>query len=253
MVTYGSSSSNHCRVIANLCSMHAIACTIISPEETMKDTFNKQMITLMGADYIYCKVTEVADTIARTMDKLKAGGKNPYFIQGGGHGDTGTAAYVECYDEIHRYECETGVHFDYIFFASGTGTTHAGLICGQKKHNVLNQQIIGISIARPNPRGRQVVIDSVNSYLKSDYASHENVYFVDDYISGGYGAAQKDILDVIQRELLINGIPLDSTYTGKAFCGMERYLADHNITGKNILFIHTGGTPLFYDDLEHLK
>lgn len=253
MVTYGSSSSNHCRVIANLCSMHAIACTIISPEETMKDTFNKQMITLMGADYIYCKVTEVADTIARTMDKLKSGDKNPYFIQGGGHGDTGTAAYVECYDEIHRYEEESGIHFDYIFFASGTGTTHAGLICGQKKHNVLNQQIIGISIARPNPRGRQVVIDSVNSYLKSDYASHENVYFVDDYISGGYGAAQKDILDVIQRELLINGIPLDSTYTGKAFCGMERYLADHNITGKNILFIHTGGTPLFYDDLEHLK
>lgn len=253
VVTYGSSSSNHCRVIANLASMNRIACTIISPEETMKDTFNKQMITLMGAKYIYCPVSEVAATIEKTMTSLREQGFNPYFIQGGGHGDIGTAAYVECYDEIRRYEEESGVHFDYIFFASGTGTTHAGLVCGQKKHNVKDQQIVGISIARPNPRGRQVVIDSVNSYLKETWANHENICFIDDYISGGYGAAQKDILDVSQRELILNGIPLDSTYTGKAFCGMEHYLAEHRISGRNVLFIHTGGTPLFYDDLEHMK
>ena len=233
--------------------MHGMKCTIISPNETMKDTSNKRMIELMGAKYIFCPVTEVAATIERTMNALRDALDKPFFIQGGGHGDTGTAAYVECYDEIRRYEEANGVHFDYIFFASGTGTTHAGLICGQKKHNVPDQQIVGISIARPNPRGRQVVIDSVNSYLKEEYANHENVCFIDDYISGGYGATQDEILAIMRRELVLNGIPLDCTYTGKAFYGMEQYILKNRITGKNILFIHTGGTPLFFDDLEHIK
>ena len=48
------------------------------------------------------------------------------------------------------------------------------------------------------------------------------------------------------------GIPLDTTYTGKAFWGMEKYILENKIEGKNILFIHTGGTPLFFNDLEVL-
>ena len=46
------------------------------------------------------------------------------------------------------------------------------------------------------------------------------------------------------------GIPLDPTYTGKAFFGMEQYLRRERVTGKNILFLHTGGTPLFFDGLQ---
>jgi D-cysteine desulfhydrase len=48
------------------------------------------------------------------------------------------------------------------------------------------------------------------------------------------------------------GIPLDSTYTGKAFYGMERYLAERGVRDKCVLFLHTGGTPLFFDDLPSL-
>ena len=253
MLSYGSSSSNHCRVVANLACMHDLPCTIISPAETLKQTANRRMVTLMGAQYIFCPVTEVAATIDRAMADLRAQGKNPYFIQGGGHGDIGTRAYVEAYDEILAWERANDLHFDYIFFASGTGTTHAGLVCGQVLNGVRDQRIVGVSIARPNPRGKQVVIDSINSYLKTDCANHDNVEFIDKYIGGGYGAAPEAILGLIRRELLTNGVPLDTTYTGKAFYGMEQYLLENNITGKNILFIHTGGTPLFFDDLEHVK
>jgi len=49
-----------------------------------------------------------------------------------------------------------------------------------------------------------------------------------------------------------DGIALDTTYTGKAFWGMQRYLEKQGIRGKNILFIHTGGTPLFFDVLGEL-
>ena len=37
-----------------------------------------------------------------------------------------------------------------IFFASGTGTTQAGLICGQIENADNDRKIIGISIARRN-------------------------------------------------------------------------------------------------------
>ena len=46
-----------------------------------------------------------------------------------------------------------------------------------------------------------------------------------------------------------NGIAMDMTYTAKAFMGMCEYINENEISGKNILFIHTGGTPLFFDSL----
>jgi D-cysteine desulfhydrase len=33
---------------------------------------------------------------------------------------------------------------------------------------------------------------------------------------------------------------------------MKEYIKKNDIKGKNILFIHTGGTPLFFDDLEEV-
>ncbi len=47
--------------------------------------------------------------------------------------------------------------------------------------------------------------------------------------------------------LIEEGIPLDTTYTGKAFWGgMKEYIKKNKVAGENILFIHTGGTPLFF-------
>ncbi len=56
-------------------------------------------------------------------------------------------------------------------------------------------------------------------------------------------------MDTIKESMIQYGIPLDSTYTGKGFYGMKQYLKEHQIEGKKVLFIHTGGTPLFFDDL----
>lgn len=250
VVTYGSGSSNHCRIIANQCCRRGMECHIISPEEASEPTFNSRMMELFGAQITVVPVTQVHDTIEAKLASLKSEGKKPYFIEGGGHGNIGTEAFVQCYNEIREQETEFGTHFDYIFFASGTGTTHAGLVCGQLLAGD-DRTIIGISIARKNPRGRNVVLDSVRAYL-GERASEEQIQkatiFVDDFTSG-YGKDDQRVLDTIEMVLKTYGIPLDSTYTGKAFMGMTEYLAEHQISGKNILFIHTGGTPLFFDTL----
>ncbi|NLM60309.1 MAG: 1-aminocyclopropane-1-carboxylate deaminase, partial [Clostridium sp.] len=53
----------------------------------------------------------------------------------------------------------------------------------------------------------------------------------------------------IKDVLVHDGIPMDTTYVGKAYWGMKEYIKKNEIAEKNILFIHTGGTPLFFDDL----
>lgn len=253
-VTYGSSSSNHCRVIANIAASKGLPCYIISPSEVSKSTFNSRMINLFGAKVIQCPVSEVSVTIDENMEDLKRKGYKPYFIKGGGHGNIGTQAYVNAYQEILYFEKCKGIHIDYVFFASGTGTTQAGLICGKVISND-DRRIIGISIARKNPYGGQVVLDSVNSYLKSmgrDCVTIKYITFIDDYILDGYGIYNNEILQTIKEILICDGIPMDTTYTGKAFWGMKDYIKKNQITGKNILFIHTGGTPLFFDNLEEI-
>lgn len=94
VVTYGSSSSNHCRIIANIAAAKGIPCYIVSPNESSNTTSNKKMIKLFGSLVTECPVSEVRNTIVKKISELRGKGYNPYFIEGGGHGDIGTQAYV---------------------------------------------------------------------------------------------------------------------------------------------------------------
>ncbi|MBQ7412443.1 MAG: pyridoxal-phosphate dependent enzyme [Clostridia bacterium] len=254
VATYGSSSSNHCRVVANLAFKYGIECYIVSPEEEYKETSNSKMIELFGAKIIKAPLDKIKETIDCLMEKLTKN-KKAYFIQGGGHGNLGTEAYVEVYNEILDYEKENKVKFDYIFLASGTGTTQAGLACGAILNGEDSEKIIGISIARKNPRGKAVVEESIKDYLESiSYNSKvPSVIFDDSYICGGYGKYNDQIVGIIKEVISKEGMPLNTIYTGKAFWGMREYLQKHKIIGKRVLFINTGGTPLFFDDLKEIK
>lgn len=254
VVTYGSSHSNHCRIVANMAASRRMPCYLIAPSEVSDVTFNSEFMSLFGAEIITVPVEEVHDTIEYKLQELRDKGKNPYFIPGGGHGNIGTQAYVNCYDEICEYEKNNNIWFDYIFFASGTGTTHAGLVCGKILHNDI-RNIIGISIARKNPRGRNVVIESIKDFMPdvNEELIQKSTIFIDKYVGDGYGKDNNEIDTLIKLMMCKYGIPLDSTYTAKAFLGMQKYLQSERIENKNILFIHTGGTPLFFDDIQKMR
>lgn len=79
IVTYGSDSSNHCRIIANLAASKSLPCHIISPMETQKATFNKKMNALFGAEITYCPTADVRVTIDNKISELKKQGFTPYF------------------------------------------------------------------------------------------------------------------------------------------------------------------------------
>lgn len=250
VVTYGAGSSNHCRIIANGAAARGKKCVIISQEEGYTETSNSRLMDLFGAKIIKTPRDKVGETIENTMAALRKTGK-PYFVPGGGHGNIGTEAYVGAYKEILEYEKETGIYFDYIFHATGTGTTQAGLVCGQILDCDNKRKIVGISIARKNPYGGDVVEKSVAEYLDCPQEDIKDyVIFDDNYICGGYGQYNDEIANTVKNVMINEGIGLNTTYTGKAFSGMKKYLENSGINGKNILFVNTGGTPLFFDDLK---
>lgn len=71
----------------------------------------------------------------------------------------------------------------------------------------------------------------------------------DGALQGGYGYISQRNKRFIFELCKKNSIPLDYTYVGKGLYGMMKYLNEKNITGKKILFIHTGATPIFYENM----
>lgn len=256
VMTYGSNSSNHCRIIANMAAAMGLSCHIISPEENREILYNTRLVEQFGAVIETCPVTKVSETIEKRIEAYKRDGKKPYFITGGGHGNPGTESYVMAYNEILRQEEKDGIFYDYIFHASGTGTTQAGLVCGKLLAGDTNRTIVGISIARKEERGRAVVKDSIKEYLGENFEklyTESALIFTDSYCCGGYGNYTSDIENTIDDVMKREGIPMDTTYVGKAFHGMLQYIDEERIVGKKILFIHTGGTPLFFDYIKKIS
>lgn len=261
MIIYGNYHSNLCRILSTLCHKLGMPCYMVHNTEDIKEqkeTQNSRVIRAMGVREIPCGKTGIAHAVQQAMDELTEKGYRPYYIYGNTKGQgrewVPVEAYAEAYEEICRQEEEKGVHFDYIFLASSTNATQAGLLAGSLKAGD-NRKIIGISVSRNAKRGKEVIASDLNAYAdKFGYSFpedwKEHIYFTDEYLGDGYGRYSSKTADIIRKIYGEEGIPLDMTYTGKAFYGMVRYLEEHQIHDKNILFLHTGGTPLFFDFLE---
>ncbi|MGH2087087.1 pyridoxal-phosphate dependent enzyme [Aerococcus urinaeequi] len=257
VVTYGSKVSNHCRVISNLCAKYDIKCIIISPYGDESNNHNRALIKLSGAKIIECSISEVSGTIDNILEQeSKIACQKVYFIPGGGHSNLGTQAYIDAYHEIKLWSRRHHTEFDFIFLASGTGTTQAGLVIGSELH-IDSTQIVGISIARDEDYGKEVIINSIDDYTEANKMplsiDYSKVIFTDKYINRNYGETSEEIDNKIIEFYNNHGIQLNSIYTGKAFSGMEHYIESNGIKGSKILFMHTGGNPLFLDDLKRLN
>ena len=262
MIIYGSRHSNLCRVLSNLCCSRGVECTMICSHDEHEDaapTNNTYLIDWAGAHVVHCGKSEIAATVERVMDEIRSRGDKPYYIYGDkfgkGNEGTATAAYAEAYEEILRFEQKQGWEFDYIFCPCGTGATHSGLVSG---HLLAKDQkkILGVIISsRETERAQQVAEEGIQDYFAKkgfELPEHfrEEIILLDQYRMGGYGQYDERLEELLRREYRLNGLPLDPIYTAKAFWGMKEYIKEQGIKNSRILFLHTGGAPLFYDALK---
>lgn len=259
IVTYGTAQSNHCRVAAVAAAMWGFPCTLIlaQPQELPVYNGNYFLFHLLNAQVTWSEIEQVSATIDGELNRIKTKGDRPYFIPGGGHGYWGTHAYFQAYRELEKQKRKLGIHFDYIFFASGTGSTQAGLVIGNKRLCNRDEKIIGISIARNSGKGAPIILECISQYLKQAklnlHIDDTDITFIDDYIGKGYADIYPEVIATIKQVAAKTGVILDPVYTGKAFFGMLDFLEKRGIKGKRILFIHTGGAPLLFYYSEKFK
>lgn len=257
IVTYGAAQSNHCRLtVAAASKLGFKTLLVLAKNQKVDFNGNFMMYNLFGTEIVWTDTNNVAETIEKTLIDLKNRGFNPYFIQGGGHGNLGTHAYKLAFDEILVQQESMATTFDYIFHASGTGSTQAGLIAGKLINNS-NVNIVGISVARKENRGKSVIENSVIDYLNYSEQeveiSNNEILFIDEYVGMGYADIYPSIVSTIKNVARSTSILLDPVYTGKAFYGMLQNLLNNEIENCNILFIHTGGIPLLFNYASHFK
>lgn len=242
VVTCGGIQSNHVRAIAIRCKELGIACTIvIHAAKTNNLQGNLKLLYMLGVKVVYCDMADVAKVMDAEMAEHAKQGLKPFYIWGGGHCLEGTQAFYDAAFEVHA---QAKQHFDFVFHASGTGATQAGLHVGFKKIN-LATQVIGISVARQNPRGTEAITHSVLEFINAnglDTQLSEDIIFDDEFIAGGYEKTNPEQLSVIKKIAEQTGVILDPTYSGKAWYGMDQYIKSGKVKpGSNVLFWHTGG------------
>ena len=107
IVTYGSVQSNHCRLTAAAASRNGLKTVLLlSKSNDLNFNGNYFLYDLFDAEVVWIDTHKVPETIKETLTQLKNKGYNPYFIQGGGHGNLGTHAYKLAFDEILNQEKE---------------------------------------------------------------------------------------------------------------------------------------------------
>lgn len=262
MIIYGDLRSNLCRVLANRLADLQIPSVMIATEENEEDgyvPFNTSLIHFFGSEVITCPKDGIAEAVDRAFEMLISRGLRPYYIYGDrtGSGNEGTAAaaYAAVWPEITGFEVRHAIHFDRIYVPYGTGSTMGGLIAGEIEHGEPENRVTGISISSRDPaRAVNILKTAILSRLKKSGTPlpRDTGAWIDlhtEYNCGGYGRYTGRIEDILRQMLISCGIPMDPTYTAKAFAGMLSDLRKNRAAGKNILFIHTGGLPLFFDYL----
>jgi len=249
VVTTGGINSNHCRALSIVCKQNKWDCTLIlhgDKDEFYSSKGNALIMRAMKPKLIFSEVSKISKNMDLAMDKYKKDGYRPYYLWGGGHTLEGGIAYIDAVEELSSYCIDSNWFPDYIFLASGTGSTQAGIISGLDKFK-LNSQVIGVSIARERDYAEKNITDFYKK-LNNQYnikSFNKDVIVLDDYLFGGYEQFNKELKVFSDLALSNYGFILDTTYSGKAFFGMLDYIKKNKLSDENILFWHTGGVLNF--------
>jgi D-cysteine desulfhydrase family pyridoxal phosphate-dependent enzyme len=173
--------------------------------------------------------------------QLERDGRHVYRIAVGGSSPLGAYAFHEAGLEVQRQQAEP---FDWIVFASSSGSTHVGLAYSFRETAT---RVLGIC-SDPEP-------DIVSEFAEMGKGLAELLdvpplpasRFLMNFrhVGEGYGAPYGPAMEAIGLAARREGVLLDPVYTGKAFAGMLELMRQGEISGR-VLFWHTGGVPSLF-------
>ena len=243
VVTCGGIQSNHNRAIALMCAKNRWKCHLCiqgTEERFSSEKGNALIVKLSGAECELIRSEDTAEAMDRAMENLESAGYRPYYCHGGGHDLPGGEAFIDAVEELSMQMEKP----DYIFHASGTGSTQAGIVVGLDKVGWGDVNVVGISVAREYERGCGAIVEFANmlaEHFRMPERYDDRILFNTDYLFGGY-EKYTSLLHVYLKDVMCKtGLMFDTTYSGKAFYGMMDIIKKHSIQDKKIVFWHTGG------------
>ncbi|MBR7114161.1 MAG: D-cysteine desulfhydrase family protein [Firmicutes bacterium] len=245
IMTTGQAQSNHAMLTAACARRLGLDCILLLKDRGITSRKGNQILNhLLGVEVRYMD-TDSYDEIYREMDRIGAElGRKVYKIPCGGSNALGTLGYIDCMREI----AASGQHFDHLVCACGSGGTAAGCVLGARLHLPHTQVMCSMVDNEPF---EQIVTELMQQAAELlEIPVDIPVPQLLDMCGPGYSIPSAEGNAAIGMMMQLEGIVLDTCYTGKAFAGLVRrakegyYKADDNV-----LFIHTGGAGgLFAQD-----
>ncbi|WP_233879545.1 D-cysteate sulfo-lyase [Virgibacillus halodenitrificans] len=258
LITCGAVQSNHCRLTLSAAVKEKLECHLVL-EERVPNSYNSGsngnnfLFQLLGVNGINVVPggSNMIEEMEKLAEQLRAKGKKPYIIPGGGSNEIGATGYVACAQEIIMQLFEKSLDIDCIVTPSGSAGTHAGLTVGMRGNN--NEiPIVGISVNKDKKLQEENVYKLIRK--TADYLSVQNnidkgsVKVFDDYVGPGYSLPTSKMKEAIELLAQKEGILLDPVYTGKAMAGfIDLIRTGYFEKDKNVLFLHTGGSPALFE------
>ena len=257
LITVGAVQSNHCRLTLAAAVKEGLKCRLVL-EERVPNSYrpdasgNNFLFKLLGAETV--TVVKGGSDLAAAMnaqaDEVRAAGRTPYIIPGGGSNAVGSLGYVSCAEEILQGSFELGVAFDRVVCSSGSGGTHVGLVTGMVGNNA-HIPVSGISVraeAGPQEEKLHTLAGDVAELLGIRGGVPREAFKVyDGYVGPGYSLPTDEMVQAVKMFARLEGILLDPVYTGKTAAGLIGLVRSGEFTAdEKILFVHTGGSPALY-------
>ena len=247
VMTTGQAQSNHAMLTAACALRLGLDCILVLKKRGVTSCKGNQILNkLMGVEVRFVD-TDSYDDIYEEMDRIgEELGRRVYKIPCGGSNKLGTLGYVDCMKEI----AESGQQFDYVVCACGSGGTAAGTVLGAKMY--LPDTHVMCSMVDNDP------FDVIVPQLMKETAEMLDVDVqipvpdLIDMCGPGYSIPSEEGNEAIEMMMRLEGIVLDTCYTGKAFAGLVRRAREGFYKpDDHVLFVHTGGAGgLFAQDWE---
>ncbi|MEM7195968.1 MAG: D-cysteine desulfhydrase [Pseudomonadota bacterium] len=261
VITQGAVQSNHARQTAAAAVKFGMKCEILlenRTESTQRDYLksgNVFLDRLFGANVTHFpKDTDMNAAMEARADELKAGGKLPYIVPGGGSNAIGALGYVNCAIETLTQANNQGLKIDHFVTATGSTGTQAGLVVGlEATHSGI--PLTGISVRAEKEAQEENVYklaaETAEHMGIPGVVSRDKVIADSNYVGGGYGVPTDSMIEAVTLMARHEAILMDPVYSGKGLAGLIDYIRDGRIAaGANVVFLHTGGSAALFGYLD---
>jgi L-cysteate sulfo-lyase len=233
IITQGATQSNHARQTVAIAVKMGMKCEILLEDRTGFKVDNYKKSGNVFLDHLYGASvrelpggTDMNAAMAAVAEELRAQGRKPYVIPGGGSNPIGALGYVTCALEMVNQFNTQDLRVDCVVHATGSAGTQAGLVVGlEGTRSQIPVLGIGVRAAKE--------------------AQETNVYNLAVKTAELLGVP--GMVEAVTLVARLEGILLDPVYSGKGMAGLiDLCRKGHFKKGENVVFLHTGGAVALY-------